>query len=154
MKNNKTAKKIKKKVNKPQDIQKKSGGVFKASFSGLVVYFVLALLASLCLSAAISGTPNPNMYILPCALGANLVCAAISGAVFNATSKMSALASGIINAVCIAAVTLLLSLMPIVNRQESGSLGKALLMVAITLGSLVGAAISAKMSAKPKKRAR
>ncbi len=152
MKNNKTAKKIKKKVNKPPESQKNGAGAFKASLTGLVTYLLLALIISLCLSAAISGTPNPNMYVLPCALGASLVSAAVSGAVFNAASKMSALASGIINAVCVAAVTLLFSLMPVMNRQESGSLGKALLMVTITLGSLVGSAISAKRAAKPKRR--
>ena len=148
MKKNNTAKRIKKKVNKQGDSQNKSGGIVKAATTGFVSYVVMSLITTLCLAVAISGTNDPDMFILPCVLFACLISSAVSGALFKTSVGFSSFLSGILNAITLIVMTFLFSVLPFVNKNGQNSLSKVLVMVAITLGSVVGSAIKSKKRKK------
>lgn len=140
MKNNKTSKKIRKKVNKTMPNKQKEGiGTVKSMMLGLCTYVLCTSTVSFAMSALLSTLPDPDFLIFPCGMLSAAVGALVSGAVVKNMSKMPSLLSGILTAVGSAAMTLAMSLLPVMNRQHSPSFGKAVLFGVVTLGSMLGA---------------
>ena len=152
MKKNKTANKIRKKVNKSLPNKQKEGmGVLKSVLLGLCVYLVCVVAVSFALSAFLLTLPDPNSFVSAGSMISAVIAALVSSVSVRKLSEMPPLLSGILSAVSVAVLTFAFSYVPLMNRQDTTSFGKAVLFGVLIIASIVGAYIGGKKQTKTRR---